>query len=789
MPRPPLDHRFARRALARTLLLATASSVVTPPARGQEIAVRYTSHGVPHVTSSSLAGVAEGYGWAFARDNLCLLVEKAVTLAGERSRWLGPDSGYVDLFVGGFIRNAASDAAYRYLLGSAAREGVRRAASPDVRALVRGYVQGVNRHLAADALPGESCREARWFRPLTEADVWRRMAQMPLIETSILLLREIAGAQPPAPGDERGPLPPTLDRAQERAAAAGGSNAFAAGSAVLGRRRGGFTFANPHFPWHGTERLYVAHLTVPGSLDIFGASLYGVPVPLIGFTRAIGWSDTHTTDKRSTIYELTLDPTDPTRYRIGDTWEAMRAVTVSVPTSATDTLRHTIWETRYGPMLVGQSLPWTSTRAYAFADPERGNVRMADTFLAIARARSVAGIRDALQRHHGSPWSNVTAADSAGGVFYGNISVAAYITDAQWARCAVSTPARAFQDLADVTVLSGSDPSCAWTRDPRAPQPGIIPATLRPWTIRRDVVFNSNDSHWLSTPDSAGRLEGYLGVIGPERTVRGERTRVAALYSQHFMAGTNALTPRAWETLFFSSRNLLAELVLDDVVADCRANPVVAMADGSSVDLGSACSVLERWDRTDRLESRGSALFADFMRGLQRVPMTGFALAARYWKVPFDVGDPVGTPRGFVPSLETRRALAAAAARFAAARVAMDAPLGEVQAVVRRDERLPMSGASFTYHMASPAGLVPGRGITDLRLGDSYIHAVTLAPSGPVGRFLVTYSQSTNPASPHFADMTATFSRQGWLDVAFSRDEVTRAQVGPTHRWRSGAAR
>ena len=759
--------------------------VLAAPPLVAQVEVRFTSHGLPHVRAATLGGAAEGYAWAFARDNLCLTVEKFVTLAGDRTRYLGADSGYVDGFVGGWISNAASDAAYRYLLAPAATAAVRRASSMDVRQMVSGYVRGFNRHVSAVPLAGESCRQLAWFRPITEADVWRRLTQVPLVMTSLLLLREMTAATPPGRADRGGEeLPNTMAALTARAAAFGGSNALAAGRDVLGVGAGGFTFSNPHFPWQGTERLYAMHLTVPGRLDLFGSTLYGVPIPMIGFSRDIGWSDTHTTDKRSTLYELTLDPADATRYRVGDTWESMRAVVVAIP-AARDTIRRTIWETRYGPVVAGARLPWTAERAYAFADPERGNVRMADTFLAIASAKSVEGIRDALFRHHGSPWSNITAADRRGGVFYANISVAGYITDAQWARCAVSSPARVFQDLADVTVLNGADPACAWTRDARAPQPGIIPAALRPWSIRHDIALNSNDSHWFSTTAATGRLEGFPQVIGPERTIQGERTRVAALYARQFMgSGAEPLTPARWEQLFFSARNLTAELILDDLLADCRATPRVEMPGGSPADLAEACRVLGAWDRTDRLESRGSALFAEFARSLERVPMTGFSFLPRYWRVPFDMADPVGTPRGFLPTDETRRALARAVARLVGANIPIDAPLGDIQGAVRNGRRLPLSGASFTYHMASPANLERSVGITDLRSGDSYIHAVHLGPDGPRGRYIVTYSQSTNPASPHVADMTETFSRQQWIDVAFTLREITAAQVGPTVRWR-----
>ena len=781
-----------------TLLLATSLLVESLLARRasaqgarSSIEVRYTAYGVPHVRATTLAGAGEGYGWAFARDNLCLMLDKTVTLAGERSRYFGADSAYFDGFLYGTVGNAASDVFYRYMLASPAVAAVRAAASADVRALVRGYVRGFNRHVAATPLPGETCRAQPWFRPITEQDVWRRFTQMPLLQTSIVVLREIAAATPPAKRGAGAPqnlddntavtaLSPTLI---DRAAAIGGSNALAAGRAVLGAGVGGFSFSNPHFPWQGTERLHAMHLTVPGKLDVFGATLYGMPFPLLGFTPYVGWSLTHTTDKRSTIFELTLDPADPTRYRIGEIYEKMTPVDIAIPT-ASDTIHRTIWETRYGPVVVAPGIGWSNERAYVFADPERGNVRMGDQFLSFSSARSVYDLQSSLRRHLGSPWSNVTAADRAGNVLYANISVAGYTTDAQWERCRVTSAARAYENITDVTVLNGSDPTCAWTRDARAPQAGLIPAALRPSTIRQDIALNSNDSHWYPSIGSNTRLEGFPQVIGPERTVRGERTRVAALYANSFDAKAGrALTPTSWEQLFFSARNYTAELMVDDLVADCRAQPVVTMESGTTVDVTAGCRALASWDRTDQLSSRGSMLFAEFMRNLERVPMTGFSPAPRYWRVPFDAADPIGTPRGLVASDETRRALARAVTRITAAGVALDAPLGDVQAAIRDGKRLPLSGASYTYHMGSPANLVNGVGITDLRTGDSYIHAVLLSKSAPRGRFIVTYSQSTNPLSPHAADMTAAFSAQRWLDVAFTPREIAAAQVGPTVRW------
>jgi len=768
-------------AAAAALFLAGGSASAREPLAVAEI--RYSAYGVAHIEADTFEGAGRGYGLALARDNLCAVVERAITLAGERSRALPAQETYVDPFAGGAVSNVDSDAVYRYLFPQRLIGRVRNEASRDMRGLVRGFVIGFNEHAGGETLAGETCREQAWFRPLTDEDIWRRIAHVPLLETTAGVLREIIAAAPPT--DERAEAPPldTLTRLAALKTVRGASNAAAFGRDGVEGGVGGVSFSNPHYAWHGTERLHAFHLNVRGELNVFGSTAYGLPFPLMGFTDAIGWSITHTTDKRSTIYELTVDPRDPKRYMFGGRSERMRAVKITVETQAGPVVR-TFWETRFGPIIEGQNLPWDETHAYAFADPQRGNLRFADQFLAVARAKNVRGIQAALNAHMGSPWSNMTAADSSGEVFYSNTSVAANITDAQLEHCVITSPARQYMEMADVTALNGSDPACAWTIDSRARQRGIIPAQLRPAMVRSDVTFNSNDSHWFATLAGDGRLEGFQRVIGPERTMRGERTRIAALYARDIMngsalTGSPGATPDKWERLFFSSRNLTAELILDDVIADCRQDSRVTV-EGGAFDLTGACTAIASWDRRDTLQSRGSALFAEFLRKLEAVPMTGFALAPRYWRVPFDAADPVGTPRGFIATDDTRRALARAAYTLVSGNIALDAALGDVQSVTRNGQRLPMSGSMVTYHMVRPGGFTPGDGITEIRSGDSYIHIVSLRPGEVRGRFLVTYSQSTNPMSPHFADMTVLFSEQRLADIVFSEHDIRAHQVGAT---------
>jgi acyl-homoserine-lactone acylase len=767
-------------ALAGALMASGAAGAASPRA----VEVRYTAYGVAHVTASDFEGVGYGYGWAFARDNLCLAVDHAITLAGERSARIGADERYFDGFAnlesGAQVSNIDSDAFYRAHLTPAALKTARAYASADVRALFAGFVRGFNRHISEAALPGEDCRKAAWFRPLTDADMWRRTMHIPILETSNLLLQQIVGATPP--GAPAKPLAALV------APDGAGSNAAAFG-AKMTRWGGGLSFSNPHFPWEEIERLHAVQLTVPGRYDVFGSTLYNFPVPMLGFNRTMGWSITYTTDQHATAYALTLDPKSPTRYLVDGRSEAMTPVTIAIPVKGAkgpEIRRRTLWETRYGFVFAMPGFEWTATRAYAFADAEAGNVRMADAFLDVGKAATVAAAKSAIDRHMGLPWSNLIAADSTGKALFANVSPTPDLADATLADCRADISRAGPLPIDPIAAtLDGSRSACAWRRDPAAVQPGTIPASRRPSLLRDDFVLNSNDSHWIASWDAGATLDGFSPLIGNERTLRGERTRMGILLAQGRRDGTDGLGAPGidagqWEALFFRSRNLMAELLLDDLLDDCRARPVVDLGKDGPVDLAGACAVLGRWDRTDRLDARGSLLFRQFLAGLERLPETGFKLAPRYWKVAFDPADPVNTPRGLAVSDETRSALAKAVRALAGAGIALDAPLRATQRSTRGGADLPMSGLSYTYNMAVARIAPDGKALGPVRGGNSYMHIVELRPEGPRGRFIVTYSQSTNPNSPHFADMTALFSTQTLADAPFTPDDIGRAQTEDT---------
>jgi acyl-homoserine lactone acylase PvdQ len=102
---------------------------------------------------------------------------------------------------------------------------------------------------------------------------------------------------------------------------------------------------------------------------------------------------------------------------------------------------------------------------------------------------------------------------------------------------------------------------------------------------------------------------------------------------------------------------------------------------------------------------------------------------------------------------------------------------GQVQFDVRNGRRLPIHGGSGTsgvYNAITPSSLVANTGYTPVLGGTSYVQAVTFTSKGPEARALVTYSQSSDPANPHYADMTALFSNYGWVDLPFAEGDIRR---------------
>jgi acyl-homoserine-lactone acylase len=296
-----------------------------------------------------------------------------------------------------------------------------------------------------------------------------------------------------------------------------------------------------------------------------------------------------------------------------------------------------------------------------------------------------------------------------------------------------------------------------------------------PQLVRADYAANSNDSGWLAHP--AALNANFSPIIGFTAREQSLRTRLAFKQIEQRLAGSdgkpgNRFTMANLEQVFFDNRNYSAELTLDALVGLCRATPSAAASSGRVVDLTAACTVLANYNKRFNLDAVGVPLFREFWRTARNTP--------NLWSVPFSAADPVNTPRGVNTGNATvaaalLKALADSVERLSANGTALDVPLRGVQYVTVGTTRIPIDGGDEfegPFNKMTPAAGLTAAGYTPIASGSSYIQAVTFDANGPVARGILTYSQSTDPTSPHFADQTALYATGRFAPLPFSPAQI-----------------
>ena len=800
-----------RVAMLAMVIAAAVGAALTfvPPALAQkgefDVTIRRTAHGIPHIEGRDYASVGYGYGYAFAEDNLCVIADQYVTVSGERSRFFGPDEAWRFQGNTSLNNNLDSDFFFQRIIDNGVVERLvaqplPQGPRPEVRELVRGYTAGYNRYLretGVDRLPDPRCRGAAWVRPIREIDVYRRIYELVLVASGTAAIEGIAGAQPPPPGAissgarAGAPSDTEVDGLRERVGRLGiGSNAYGLGKEATDNGKG-MLLGNPHFPWDGAERFYQAHLTIPGKLDVSGGSLYGVPLVLIGYTRGMAWSHTVSTAFRFTPFELKLVPGSPTTYVVDGQPREMKRDRVTVQARTADgslePRSRTLYSTVYGPMFTSvleqELFPWAQGQGYAMGDVNAGNLRVLNHFFETGLAQSVREYDAVHRRNQGLPFVNSIAADSSGEAYYADLTTVPHVTNEKATECNTAL-GRALFAAARLPVLDGSRSACNWGSDPSAIEPGIFgPEEHLPSLFRNDYVANSNDSYWLSNPEQP--LTGFPLIIGSEDSERSLRTRLGLVQIQQRLAGTdgrpgNRFTLAQLQDTVFGNRQHAGELWRDRLVELCNSNPVLAGSRGP-VNVTDACPVLAAWELRSDLDSRGAILFRAFA-------LRALAIPGGPYSEPFSSQDPVNTPRGLrTEDPVVRRAFADAVQELRDKGLALDVPVRAVQSEPRGQERIPIHGGPGEVESTSMFEIgefnvildffEDGDEGADVDYGSSYVQAVQFVdgPCPVEPRTILTYSQSSNPESPFFADQTRMFSAKQWVDVPFCPDEVRAA--------------
>ena len=368
--------RSVRRAFAALAVpLATGScswfslpsyeGVETVPGLDAPVEIVRDAHAIPHIYAQSPEDGAFAMGYVHAQDRLWQLEMQRRTGQARLSEVVGEAAVETDRFLRTLGLYRVAERNFERL-------------DSDVRAFYEAYAAGVNAWLATRSglLPLEFQLLGHEPEPWRPADslVWLKMMAWDLSDNyrdelmrarladrmDRAQLQDLWAQHPddPPPGPHAGApafQPAGIDFAAlgeaapaERASGLG-SNAWV----VAGQRTesGMPLLANdPHLGLEVPSVWYLAHISVP-EFEIVGATLPGVPVPVLGRNRNLAWGFTNAGSDVQDLFIERIDPEDPARYLTPEGSLPFTVRTETIQVRGGDPVELTIRETRHGPVI------------------------------------------------------------------------------------------------------------------------------------------------------------------------------------------------------------------------------------------------------------------------------------------------------------------------------------------------------------------------------------------------------------------------------------------------------
>jgi acyl-homoserine-lactone acylase len=220
-----------------------------------------------------------------------------------------------------------------------------------------------------------------------------------------------------------------------------------------------------------------------------------------------------------------------------------------------------------------------------------------------------------------------------------------------------------------------------------------------------------------------------------------------------------------------STRSELAERILPDLISAAKRS--------EDPDAKQAADVLEKWDQEFNADSRGAELF--IIWALQ------YTRQDNVYAEPFDPKRPLQTPRGFKEPARAVEALGTAARRLRQMARRLDVPWGEINRLRRGNFDFPGNGATGDLlGVFRVIEYIPTKdGKFEPLGGDTFVAAVEFSKPTKA-KVILTYGNSSNPASPHFGDQLEMTSKKEWRDAWLTRSEVEKHLEGHTIFHRDG---
>jgi acyl-homoserine-lactone acylase len=181
-----------------------------------------------------------------------------------------------------------------------------------------------------------------------------------------------------------------------------------------------------------------------------------------------------------------------------------------------------------------------------------------------------------------------------------------------------------------------------------------------------------------------------------------------------------------------------------------------------------ARGILGKWDDRAATASRGADLFAAWWAEYTKS-------ASQLYSQKWSRSSPLTTPSGIGDTASALKALSTAAQRLKSELGTLDVAWGDTHRFRRGTIDLPLGGT--TQNLGAFRAVLYAKdkdGKWRGAAGDTYTLAVEFADS-PVAYSVLPYSESSDPASPHFNDQGPLFATSRYKRVVFSEDDIRKS--------------
>jgi acyl-homoserine-lactone acylase len=672
--------------------------------------IRWDDWGIPHIRAEDEASLFYAQGWAHARNHGEQLVRNYGLARARAAEYWGEDHLESDRWFRLIRLPERSERAYNNL-------------PPEVRHWMDAFAAGIQAYL--DANPEALSAETSRALPVTAQDV---------LANSLAVGEQFSGAdqlrlrwleQNRDSNEQTASLLP-----ERHAGERPGSNAWAVGPSHASGDNA-MLLANPHLPWSGNLTWMEAHLQTP-DVDIYGASLVGMPMISIGFNQHLGWTYTVNTQDIEDIYELKLEETDAGLvYRWGEETRPLQHETDIIKIRTDDGMHEEeidLHSSVHGPVIAV-----AGDRALALREAvEVGNRTLGDAYpqwWAMARATDMEEFEHALKRNRVAGFNTIYA-DAEGNIayYYGGVTPVRPVD------------ARSFWE----GIVPGDSPETLWDEVHSFED---MPRIVNP---ESGWVQNANDPPWHATwprilepGDFPEHFAPVYLALRPQRSIE-------------LMTNNGSISLEEMIELKHSTRMLMADRIVPELLE--------AVAEHGTERAKQAAAVLEAWDRSADADSRGAVLFVAWARAM----LQGGPVYAEDWSIE----EPLSTPDGLHNPETAASVLDEVAAQIESTHGGLDVTWGEVNRLRSGDLDLPGNGApgalgvfrNVFYRRGEDGG---GTAVG----GDSFVAAIEFAET-PRAFALTSYGNASQVGSAHNGDQLRLFAVKMLRPVHYTEEQI-----------------